>query len=560
MPLAINFCKTPSIQRNKMYEFHVDGMGGYDTSTRNWEPLGEYPLFIEPTEPIRLFAETAWGADVNTTIRAYGYDVAGNWIRSSENGVVVDGELVPVVYSNNPAPDSSPFPEAPAASGAPPPTLIPNPPRYNCVWPFTVIISRIVRVPPQPNQLPPPPPQGGFIIYTTDGTQPTWSHGTMVSGQTATLSLVAATTVRAINALSQFDISSEVTGLYSDQPQPPIEPPLPPLFSPPGGYNITFPINVAIDQQARGNQGIIIYTTDGTDPTWTNGTHDTTHQVLTLNSTTTLKAICARSSSDVSSITIAVYSSAPPPPPSQSPLPPVMTPPEVHGAIFPISVSVDQQSVDNQGIIIYTTDGTDPTWLNGTHDGTHVVIKVSANSIIKAICARNQTDVSTITTGFYSDTPLPVPNPFPCTYHYFAQVTRISRDATNMPLAIHGLPAAVENKQFLGVYEADETEPLYQRIKIPMWVKWIRMRYRLSTLNITKMTDVLNLKSKAALIAAMRALKFLYDGDIDKSNAMEAKAVELISDEEMSRNPGQTFELQFDQRTSWADPLQGRVR
>jgi hypothetical protein len=78
------------------------------------------------------------------------------------------------------------------------------------------------------------------------------------------------------------------------------------------------------------------------------------------------------------------------------------------------------------------------------------------------------------------------------------------------------------------------------------------------TLKITKMSDVLNMKSKTALVTMMKALKALIEGDLQSYQGLEQIAVQLISDEQMSRNPGETFSLQFDQRTGFADPLQGR--
>jgi hypothetical protein len=245
-----------------------------------------------------------------------------------------------------------------------------------------------------------------------------------------------------------------------------------------------------------------------------------------------------------------------------------MIPPNGYGSTFPTYVTIGQQTGGDQGVVIYTIDGTDPTWTNGTHAGTSVVVTLNAGATVKAINARSSNDVSSITQVIFSASPAPPPPPPPdsedrpfASFHHFAQVTRLSKAETQMPIVLYGFTGTSNvNPVLLGIYEADEPEPMYTRIKIPKWVSWIRMRYRLNTLNINKMTDVLNLKSRTALVTAMRALKALADGDVEKANALEAKAVQMISEEEMSRNPGQTFDLQYDTGTCWADPLQGRVQ
>ena len=175
-----------------------------------------------------------------------------------------------------------------------------------------------------------------------------------------------------------------------------------------------------------------------------------------------------------------------------------------------------------------------------------------------------------------------IPQSVPVTSHYFSQVTRVTKDASDMQIELWGGATNYQNEQFtnpaiplplppepnppqnelpveplfLAYYEADETEPMFRRIKVPKWVTWIRMRYRMSTFKITKMSDVLNLRSKTALTTMMRSLKALDGGDVQGSEALEAKAVKFISEEQSSRNPAETFQLQFDSRTCFADPLQ----
>jgi hypothetical protein len=84
------------------------------------------------------------------------------------------------------------------------------------------------------------------------------------------------------------------------------------------------------------------------------------------------------------------------------------------------------------------------------------------------------------------------------------------------------------------------------------------MRFRVSLKKITKMSDPLWMKSRTAIVTMMRALKALESGDINAYQGFDVMAVKLLAEEQNSRNPAETFDLQFDQRVCFADPLQGQ--
>jgi hypothetical protein len=162
----------------------------------------------------------------------------------------------------------------------------------------------------------------------------------------------------------------------------------------------------------------------------------------------------------------------------------------------------------------------------------------------------------------------------PVTSHEFNMVSRVTKENSHMQMELWGGlsnynpqqftsppvsdPTAPVTPTFLAVYDAEETEPIFRRMRVPKWVTWIRMRYRTSTIKITKMSDVLNMRSKTALVTMMRSLKALEAGTLDVSQGYEQAAVKLISEEQMSRNPAETFTTQYDTRTCFADPLQGQ--
>lgn len=97
----------------------------------------------------------------------------------------------------------------------------------------------------------------------------------------------------------------------------------------------------------------------------------------------------------------------------------------------------------------------------------------------------------------------------------------------------------------LGCYYPDETEPNYRRLKLPHKSAWVRMRYRLRNLKVTALADPLHLKNRLAITTAMRALKAL-EGDPGKADTLENKAINYLLAEQSSRNPAETFSVQFE--------------
>lgn len=127
-------------------------------------------------------------------------------------------------------------------------------------------------------------PAGCYVNYTTDGSDPTTSStATLTDGNTATLTINADMTIRAIsidgNALESSEASATYTILHPNAP----------TFSPNGGQ-VTEGTTVTITAPTGCT---ILYTTDGTDP-YESSTAievENTTATVTINETTTIKAI-----------------------------------------------------------------------------------------------------------------------------------------------------------------------------------------------------------------------------------------------------------------------------
>lgn len=127
-----------------------------------------------------------------------------------------------------------------------------------------------------------------------------------------------------------------------------------------------------------------------------------------------------------------------------------------------------------------------------------------------------------------------------------SRIDRITRDATNNFVRFIGYKIGDTTQSVqLGYWYPDETEPQYLRIRLPTYSNWVRMRYRKRTLKISSIYDQVNLKSKLALICMVRSIEERYAGNKDKADDFETKAFQYISEEQMSRNPGEHFDLQF---------------
>jgi hypothetical protein len=136
-----------------------------------------------------------------------------------------------------------------------------------------------------------------------------------------------------------------------------------------------------------------------------------------------------------------------------------------------------------------------------------------------------------------------------------ARIDRITRDATSNFVHLWAFDAQQQTTSvLLGYYYPDETEPQYFRIKLPIDAKWVRMRYRKRTYKITSVWQPLHLYSRLAIITMARAIKALDSPDPNAAataETIETKAVKYLDDDQKARNPGETFQLQFDEDCGW---------
>jgi hypothetical protein len=136
-----------------------------------------------------------------------------------------------------------------------------------------------------------------------------------------------------------------------------------------------------------------------------------------------------------------------------------------------------------------------------------------------------------------------------------ARIDRITRDATSNFVRLWAFDAQSQTTSvLLGYYYPDETEPQYFRLKLPIDAHWVRMRYRKRTYKITSVWQPLHLYSRLAIITMARSIKALDSADPNAAataETLETKAVKYLDDDQKARNPGETFQLQFDEDCGW---------
>lgn len=132
-----------------------------------------------------------------------------------------------------------------------------------------------------------------------------------------------------------------------------------------------------------------------------------------------------------------------------------------------------------------------------------------------------------------------------------ARITRITRQATNGFVRLYAFDIVDQTQSdLMGYYYPDETEPRYFRLKLPCDAQWIRLRYRKRTLKVTSVWQPLHLHSRMAIVTMVRSLKML-ETDAAQAQVFEDKAVKFLDDDQKARNPGETFQLQFNEDCGW---------
>lgn len=254
---------------------------------------------------------------------------------------------------------------------------------------------------------------GASIRYTTDGSTPSSTQGTLFYHGVLTLSSTA--TVNAIAYETGFSPSPVTSATYAiNFPTPAAAP----TFNPAGG-TFTSVQSVTISSPTGGTS--VAYTTDGSTPTEVAGniTHGSLYTgTLSFNTTVQLQAIAFGNGHTDSPVTSAIYQVDLPPPA----VVPAFNPPTGQ---YETAQTVQIGSSTNGASIVYTTDGSTPTENGGTvthgtqlaNSGT-INIPVGGVTTVNAIAFAPGYSDSAVGTATYTIVPAAAPTFSPTPGNY----------------------------------------------------------------------------------------------------------------------------------------------
>ena len=263
---------------------------------------------------------------------------------------------------------------------------------------------------------------GATIRYTTDGSTPTSTTGTVYSSP---VSVNSTTTIKAIAYKSGWNDSSVASAAYTLAAAIP-------TFTPPAA---TYTSNQSISITSTSSGVSIRYTLDGSTPSPTAGTLYAGPVAVSAN--TTIKAIAYLSGWTSSAVSTAVYIMKTPAP--------AFSPP---GGNYNSSQSVTLSGASGT-TIRYTTDGSTPSDTVGTVYSTPIPV-VSGTTTIKAVAYGGGWAVSDVASATYgiqdftiSATPSSNSGNVGGTVNYTVTTTAINGFNTTQSFAVSGLPSGV---------------------------------------------------------------------------------------------------------------------
>ncbi|HTB81725.1 MAG TPA: chitobiase/beta-hexosaminidase C-terminal domain-containing protein [Opitutaceae bacterium] len=219
---------------------------------------------------------------------------------------------------------------------------------------------------------------GATIRYTTDGSTPSETNGTIYTGSAVTINSTA--TLQAIAYETGFTDSPVTAGIYTIS----VPKAAAPVFNPVAG---TYNNDQSVAITSATSSASINYTSDGSMPTETHGT--LYGSPVTINATTTLQALAFGSGLADSTVSIAPYTLV---------VAPVTFSPAA-GA-YASAQTVTLSTATNGAIIRYTLDGSTPSETSGTIYST--LITVSTTSTLKAIAYKAGYSDAPVTSATYT--------------------------------------------------------------------------------------------------------------------------------------------------------------
>ncbi|PWT90891.1 MAG: hypothetical protein C5B54_06340 [Acidobacteria bacterium] len=298
------------------------------------------------------------------------------------------------------------------------------------------------------------------------------------------------------------------------RPGPPPPPPgglhAPSINPPAGGYPSPLDIRIMAADRLQGLS--IMYTTDGSDPTVTNGISGGWDVFLRQTPLpVTVKAIEVRSGV-AGPMTVREYTNI-----NTQPLnPPVIHPACGQAYPFPFIVEILVSDRRQDISLVYTDDGSDPTTSPNAHQITAWIFHKTYGSmpsgqtqlVINAVEKDGAGNFSPIATCNFFDVGAPPPPP-----------------GGNLPP-----PAPTPTSTLLATYYAGETNPRYRMLRLSQVGFTARFLFRRKVFQILSMDDFIPVQSQLGMLTMVQAIQALRRKDFETAKASADAAVEITTD------------------------------
>lgn len=135
----------------------------------------------------------------------------------------------------------------------------------------------------------------------------------------------------------------------------------------------------------------------------------------------------------------------------------------------------------------------------------------------------------------------------------FARVVRVRKALSTGVIRLSSYDSSLTTGTLIGIYQHDETEPSYRKIRLSRDCVWARIAFRRRTFKLTQLTDLIPLHSTEAVLMMLRAIKAYGDNNAVDGAAFEATAVRWITEEQETHTPPVTFPVQVNPRNNLVD-------
>ena len=118
-----------------------------------------------------------------------------------------------------------------------------------------------------------------------------------------------------------------------------------------------------------------------------------------------------------------------------------------------------------------------------------------------------------------------------------ARITGVSKAVTKGSIRLSTIDDEGVHGQLLGVYEPDETDPLYRRIRLGRGCDWVRIHYRKTGASIRSNYDRVPLMSQTAFFSALVSIRKRREQDLGGAMNFEADARRLELEAQKTLEP-----------------------